>query len=1174
MVTAKGVSHGARECSLERREDADSPGMEVEASELDSVIGCIPNVLLPLHHQELCDQIGSIGKPGYVHAAKFVRFRLILDMYHTQPNLLDPAVGSLVESLLAHVKLDEHMEEGSDGAIALSYIHYLAHIRGYKVIIRYLPHDVFYMEKLLRTLEERGFRPKTLDADDIQTENYCNNALLLWLYIVAKNPFDLMKFDEDQTSNLTMKRIVAVTQEFLKSTLNAFSAALILSHVVTRSDGIDKLLSPTISTCIQKIKIDLSADFMDQDELCGQLILLCAILKSAKRTDVVVYAPKIFEAIQQFAALKNCNNVVNHLVAKWRYSRGCRSIADNLMASQPVGDRAEPTMEVDDDEEFDCFENIPEGQLEAIIDVLLKGLCHSYFRVRWSAAKGIGRIASRLPLYMAKDIVAMIMSLNFNDLYGKDYWHGGCMALAELTRRGCILPEQLVDVIPLIKKALVFEEPQGRFALGENVRDAACYICWAFARAYEPQVLAPYIQDLATELVNVALFDREVTVRRAASAAYQENVGRLGTFPNGLSVLTIIDYFAVGRRALCFGELCTQVARFSAYALAIANHLTHLKFRHWDEKIRNAVSGALKLLVPIVGEDYFLSEAVPYLLKFSADKNVSTRHGAIFAISGIMAGLSDEGVKRLPVDGILDIADHISQRLESRTTAIDAALLMRAASKFVRTICEVGLEVSDEKLLSLVGLFDRILSNENESIRENAIPAVRELYRYFEGPRQNLLVNRVKNVYFSKLHKTDRDFERIGAILPFLCLPISVMTSRVPFEGSDVPLAVEAVHHLSTFIYTRNKQVGWTTACRYAVKAVAYLTTKTELDGFEWNRVFDCLMCALDNYTTNEHGDVGSFIRGPAIDAFEQLLPLAATKGVLQEAECTSAICGIVQQASEKINWLRKKAFEALGSLVGHQSLPIKERELLLEVTSFSDVVKFHEATANSRVGQLLASETYGTPSLHGLMISAGDLSESTRMAATKVLVDYVETIADDLEKMEALVTKIVSIFTNNVGVRRITTPFMIVISELLNSQLFWVFEEDPDRSVVLSKLVDLLNKESVFISKKYCASRKRIVLSALCGFLQFKHTSTIWKKAFEPVVMSLRSSFPPSRREGAQQLYEVLLGREKLDESTQKALDLLSGTSWHSTAPNDVAAMKLARLEIKELLLPDPATA
>ena len=45
----------------------------------------------------------------------------------------------------------------------------------------------------------------------------------------------------------------------------------------------------------------------------------------------------------------------------------------------------------------------------------------------------------------------------------------------------------------MVLSALVYDERRGCFSVGAHVRDAACYVCWAFARAYSPQVLMPYV---------------------------------------------------------------------------------------------------------------------------------------------------------------------------------------------------------------------------------------------------------------------------------------------------------------------------------------------------------------------------------------------------------------------------------------------------------------------------------------------------------------------------------------------------------------------------------------------------------------------------------------------------------------------------------------------------------
>jgi hypothetical protein len=132
-----------------------------------------------------------------------------------------------------------------------------------------------------------------------------------------------------------------------------------------------------------------------------------------------------------------------------------------------------------------------------------------YFR--WSSAKGIGRVTGRLPKELADEVVGSVLEL-FSPRESDGAWHGGCLALAELGRRGLLLPQRLGEVVPLVLKALVYDEPKGYGAVGDHIRDAACYVCWAFARAYDPPVLQPFVNDIAGALLVVAVFDREVSI--------------------------------------------------------------------------------------------------------------------------------------------------------------------------------------------------------------------------------------------------------------------------------------------------------------------------------------------------------------------------------------------------------------------------------------------------------------------------------------------------------------------------------------------------------------------------------------------------------------------------------------------------------------------------------------
>ena len=83
--------------------------------------------------------------------------------------------------------------------------------------------------------------------------------------------------------------------------------------------------------------------------------------------------------------------------------------------------------------------------LPGIIDELLKSLRDQDTVVRWSAAKGLGRIAARLPGCFVEDVNDAILEL-FSPLETDSAWQGGCLALAEVARQGLLATQRLPNV--------------------------------------------------------------------------------------------------------------------------------------------------------------------------------------------------------------------------------------------------------------------------------------------------------------------------------------------------------------------------------------------------------------------------------------------------------------------------------------------------------------------------------------------------------------------------------------------------------------------------------------------------------------------------------------------------------------------------------------------------------
>ena len=604
----------------------------------------------------------------------------ILEKYQEQPQLLDPALEEMLKVVMDGVRgilkrWQESQNETSTSSPMRSYfskfkvfrdpqmdrlmsvLYLFCKTRGYKSIVKFLPHDVSDLEPVVYMLHSQ-------DRSDFKTWQ-TRYGLLIWLSILVRVPFDLSSIDSsllqtDDTSE-SYETLVAQLVELGKTYLSDSgatrdAAAIMLGQLLTRPDMSSssrknylKLFFEWSSEILSRLAKADRREITDVFLTTGVFRALTEILKHGDRSLLLSHISELFDSVLDVTdaiSKGNVNTLQRKMTTKlaqrigltflppripqWRYERGERSLLANLSStcssSQTKGEEDATENKTGDAQQEDEEETAMAEEIEDVIDLLLNGLKDTDTVVRWSAAKGIGRITGRLPsMELADEVVKFVMDL-FHKGEGPAAWHGGCLAMAELARRGLLLPSRLDSIVPLIEQALLYDVKRGTHSVGAHVRDAGCYVCWAFARAYEPSVMKPHVHRLSRAMMVTAICDREVNCRRAASAAFQENVGRQGNenFPHGIEILTAADYFSLGNRRNAYTEVSVQVAKFPEYRTAIVDHLVKIKLRHWDPNLRFLSADALAELTPLCPK-HMRDVVLPFLCPLTLDSEVPVR---------------------------------------------------------------------------------------------------------------------------------------------------------------------------------------------------------------------------------------------------------------------------------------------------------------------------------------------------------------------------------------------------------------------------------------------------------------------------------------------------------------------------------------------------------------------
>lgn len=281
-------------------------------------------------------------------------------------------------------------------------------------------------------------------------------VLLLWMSIIVKIPFHMARLDGDATGDKTvMRRIFHVCLTFLRSSPTIMAASSHLtSCFLTRSDAVQACLTEFLAWAYDAIKPIEERTALEDRNFMASLSAIATILKHGKRDDLLPHAPVMLEKVlaSNYKLSKNSllrkygMKVIQRIgltflkpkVASWRYQRGARSLAENLKSTGAVAQKSYLLNEEDDDTD------VPE-EMEEVIEELMQGLKDSETVIRWSAAKGIGRVTGRLPRELASEVVGTMVEL-LNPREGDSAWHGVCLALAELGRRGLLIPHHLPQV--------------------------------------------------------------------------------------------------------------------------------------------------------------------------------------------------------------------------------------------------------------------------------------------------------------------------------------------------------------------------------------------------------------------------------------------------------------------------------------------------------------------------------------------------------------------------------------------------------------------------------------------------------------------------------------------------------------------------------------------------------
>lgn len=1182
--------------------------------------------------KSLLDDIVAAGRVSDFSSVR--KIRSILDKYQEQSQLVEPYLEHIVPPVMFIIR-SETAELGvaSEGILdvinPLSIIIYsVVTVCGYKAVIKFFPHQVSDLELAVSLLEKcHNTDSGTSLREESTGEMEAKCVILLWLSILVLIPFDLSSVDTSMADGNNVdrgelpplvQRIIGLAKDYLSSSGPMRTiAGLLLSRLLTRPD-MSKAFS-SFTNWAHEVLSSQTNDVTDHFRLLGAGEALAAIFKTGSPKLLLEVVPTVWSDTS--ALMKSNTAVRSPLLRKflvklsqrialaclpnrppsWHYVGRTSTLGEHIPSGVPKSDQGNDSSSkiysnsCDQDECCSQEEDMDVPEIvEEIIELLLSGLRDTDTVVRWSSAKGIGRITSHLTCTLADEVLASILEL-FSPGEGDGSWHGGCLAMAELARRGLLLPINFCKVVPVVVKALHYDIRRGPHSVGSHVRDAAAYVCWAFGRSYYHTDMRSVLEQLAPHLLTIACYDREVNCRRAAAAAFQENVGRQGDFPYGINIVNTADYFALSSRVNSYLDVAVCIAEYDDYLHPFVDELLHSKICHWDKGLRELATNALSALVRYK-PDYFAGVILEKLIPCTLSSDLCMRHGATLAVGEVILALHKcdyllSTEKQKQIAGIVPAIE------KARLYRGKGGEIMRSAvSRFIECISLAHIQLTEKIKRSFLDSLNENLRHPNSQIQHAAVEALKHFVCAYLVGLGNKSIFDILPKYLEQLSDANVAARR-GSALALGVLPSDFLASQWKVvllklcscceiennpEDRDAESRVNAVKALVSVCETLTQEIEHS----------SFFSSEdtVSLLSFVKNEVMQSLFKALDDYSVDNRGDVGSWVREAAIVGIEKCTyilcrrsslvstsQLQGSKSILEwqnkdnipddevqsyfdASLSTSLVGGLVKQAVEKMDKIRELAAKVLQRILYSNTVSVPfiafQEKLKDIIPEKADSEWGEPAFLYPRYIQLLQLGCYSKYVISGLVISIGGLQDSLRKVSLSALLDYLQG-KEAKDRELNLASDILWVLQNYKRCDRVTVPTLKTIEILFSKKVFLSMEAYT--SIFCGGILDSITVElkgSKDFSKLYSGT-------AILGYIA-SLSDLINKRAFTHLLTFLGHRYPKIRKATAEQVYLVLLQNGSLvaDVNLEKALDIISETCWEG----DFDEAKRKKLELCDM--------